>query len=190
MPPAPWLSQSHRASPRRGQLLSSPRERAAQRGAYLPKVTQRSSHRAKTRTQGRWALTPTLLPINPVLNYIFRKESHNMVFKRFIWKRKKKKIHLRKKLGLPLPQDRHRLNSSSVLFSHPGLRTGGGGEGEGLGPQGPGQAALGGVWRGGEGRGGRRNPGLQAKIAEREVGSFQMNKVCNKPMAEELSGTG
>lgn len=32
--------------------------------------------------------------------------------------------------------------------------------------------------------------GLQAKIAEREVGSFQMNKVCNKPMAEELLGMG
>ena len=32
--------------------------------------------------------------------------------------------------------------------------------------------------------------GLQAKIAEREVGSFHMNKFCNKPMAEKLSGLG
>ena len=62
----------------------------------------------------------------------------------------------------------------------------------GLGPRstrrGPrGQAALGGVGRGEEAA---AAPGLPAKIAEREVGSFQMNKVCNKPMAEELSGLG
>lgn len=40
------------------------------------------------------------------------------------------------------------------------------------------------------GRGGPQPVACGAKIAEREVGSFHMNKVCNKPMAEKLSGLG
>lgn len=66
------------------------------------------------------------------------------------------------------------------------------GKGEGLGPRSARRAPGGQAARGGVGRGEEATaaPGLQAKIAEREVGSFQMNKVCNKPTAEELLGLG
>ena len=48
----------------------------------------RSCHRAKIRTQGRWTLRPTLLPVNPFLNYIFLK-NHTIWFLKYSFGKKK-----------------------------------------------------------------------------------------------------
>lgn len=97
-----------------------------------------------------------------------------MVFKRFIWK--KKKIHLRKKLGFTLfPETKTDSACLLCLFSHPGLRTGGvaAGERRGLGPRSARRAPGGQAARGGVGRGEEATAAWPAgQNSRREVGGF------------------
>lgn len=122
-----------------GSFLLQGRRGRPREVSTLPKVTQLSSQ-SQDLYSGQVDSRPTLLPVNPFLNYIFKKDSHNMVFKRFIWK-KKKKIHLRKKLGLPLPRDQDGLNLSSLLVFPPRSENrwgGSGGKERGWAPAAPG----------------------------------------------------
>lgn len=72
-----------------GSFLLQGRRGRPREVSTLPKVTQLSSQ-SQDLYSGQVDSRPTLLPVNPFLNYIFKKDSHNMVFKRFIWKKKKK----------------------------------------------------------------------------------------------------
>lgn len=88
----PQPRSCHRATQHRlgevGSFLLQGRRGQPREVSTLPKVTQLSSHRAKIRTQGRWTLRPTLLPVNPFLNYIFLK-NHTIWFLKYSFGKKK-----------------------------------------------------------------------------------------------------
>lgn len=169
------VTEPHSIASERSAPFSPREERAAQRGEHSAQGHTAEQSQGQDPYSGQVdskAYTPSR---KSFFKLHFFKESHNMAFKRFIWKKKIKDSFEEETRAASSP--RPRLTQLVLcLFSHPGLRTGGavagGRRGAGPpqhqeGPQGPGRAG----WSG-EGRGGGRSPRPAGQNSRKGSGQF------------------